>query len=113
MRIAKFLISIVIGVSLYSCSNNNQEKQPKTNSRKTIEKKYSDSIMNDSNYKKKEPIQRIIENSPTSAPLHSHPSTNMEAESDNMRGFDPISEDDMDDNGMSRFIENDDEEGWE
>lgn len=32
---------------------------------------------------------------------------------DNMRGFDPPSEDDMDDNGMSRYMENYDEEGWE
>ena len=30
----------------------------------------------------------------------------------NMRGFDPASEDDMDDNGMSRYMENNDEEGW-
>jgi hypothetical protein len=33
--------------------------------------------------------------------------------SDNMRGFDPVSEDDMDDNGMSRYMENNDEEGWD
>ena len=32
---------------------------------------------------------------------------------DNMRGFDPASEDDMDDNGMSRFMENNDDEGWD
>ena len=32
---------------------------------------------------------------------------------DNMRGFDPASEDDMDDNGMSRSMENNDEEGWD
>ena len=31
---------------------------------------------------------------------------------DNMRGFDPPSEDDMDDNGMSRYMENNDDEGW-
>ena len=31
---------------------------------------------------------------------------------DNMRGFDPPSEDDMDDNGMSRYMVNNDEEGW-
>ena len=31
---------------------------------------------------------------------------------DNMRGFDPASEDDMDDNGMSRYMENNDGEGW-
>ena len=35
------------------------------------------------------------------------------AEPDNMRGFDPASEDDMDDNGMSRYMENNDEEGWD
>ena len=34
-------------------------------------------------------------------------------EPDNMRGFDPASEDDMDDNGMRRYMENDDEEGWD
>ena len=28
-------------------------------------------------------------------------------------GDDPVSEDDMDDNGMSRYMENDDEEGWD
>jgi len=28
-------------------------------------------------------------------------------------GFDPASEDDMDDNGMSRYMENNDEEGWD
>ena len=32
---------------------------------------------------------------------------------DNMRGFDPASEDDMEDNGMSRYVENNDEEGWD
>ena len=32
---------------------------------------------------------------------------------DNMRGWDPASEDDMPDNGMSRYMENNDEEGWD
>ena len=32
---------------------------------------------------------------------------------DNMRGFDPASEDDTHDNGMSRFMENNDDEGWD
>ncbi len=32
---------------------------------------------------------------------------------DNMHGFDPASEDDMDDNGMTRYMESTDEEGWE
>ena len=34
-------------------------------------------------------------------------------EDDNMRHFDPASEDDMDDNGMSRFMDNNDDEGWD
>ena len=47
--------------------------------------------------------------------VHSSTSSNMHSnqQSDNMRGFDPASEDDMDDNGMSRYMENDDEEGWD
>ena len=36
-----------------------------------------------------------------------------EKEYDNMRGFDPASEDDMEDNGMSRYMENNDDEGWD
>ena len=47
--------------------------------------------------------------STASSSSHSHESSSY----DNMRGFDPASEDDMDDNGMSRYMENNDEEGWE
>ena len=36
-----------------------------------------------------------------------------EEEYDNMRGFDPASEDDMDDNGVGRYTENTDDEGWD
>jgi hypothetical protein len=30
-----------------------------------------------------------------------------------MHGFDPASENDMDDNGMGRYMENNDDEGWD
>lgn len=33
-------------------------------------------------------------------------------DNDNMRGWDPASEDDTHDNGMSRWSENNDEKGW-
>ena len=33
--------------------------------------------------------------------------------SDNMRGWDPASEDDLEENGMDRYMENNDEEGWD
>ena len=46
-----------------------------------------------------------------SAPIRPEKMTTTEP--DNMRGFDPASEDDMDDNGMSRYMENNDEEGWD
>jgi len=36
-----------------------------------------------------------------------------EEEEDGMRHFDPASEDDMDDNGMGRYMENNDDEGWD
>jgi hypothetical protein len=35
-----------------------------------------------------------------------------EKDLDNMRGFDPASEDDMDDNGMQRYFDANDEETW-
>ena len=34
-------------------------------------------------------------------------------ELDNMRGFDPASEDDMDDNGMQRYFDANDDEAWD
>jgi len=52
----------------------------------------------------------------TAAPVSTSSSSSRSQKSssyDNMRGFDPASEDDMDDNGMSRYMENNDEEGWD
>ena len=51
-----------------------------------------------------------VPSTPTaSSSYHPHESSSY----DNMRGFDPASEDDMEDNGMSRYMENNDEEGWD
>ena len=36
----------------------------------------------------------------------------MSDDDDNMRGFDPASEDDTKDGGMSRWSENNDKNGW-
>ena len=53
----------------------------------------------------------------SSSPVKSSPSTSSRhhksSEYDNMRGFDPASEDDTEDNGMRRYMENNDEEGWD
>ena len=40
-------------------------------------------------------------------------SRNYDDNDDNLRGWDPASEDDMDDNGMSRYMDSNDDEGWE
>ena len=50
---------------------------------------------------------------PTTATSASTSTQPVGSETDNMRGFDPASEDDMDDNGISRYMENNDEEGWD
>lgn len=36
-----------------------------------------------------------------------------DCDDDNMRGWDPASEDDSRDNGTSRYMENNDEESWD
>ena len=42
-----------------------------------------------------------------------HPHITKDKELDNMRGFDPASEDDMDDNGMQRYFDANDDEAWD
>ncbi len=53
------------------------------------------------------------DNPPPKPPSGGRHGDNPPPKPDNMRGFDPASEDDMPDNGMSRFMENNDEEGWD
>ena len=50
---------------------------------------------------------------PVSSSSGSVRSSSKKYNDDNLRGWDPASEDDMDDNGMSRYMENSDEEGWD
>ena len=65
---------------------------------------------------KKEPEEKSKASStakPVSSSRSTRSSRSYNDEYDNMRGWDPASEDDMDDNGMSRYMENNDEEGWD
>ena len=50
---------------------------------------------------------------PSSSANSSRNSKYKEKELDNMRGFDPASEDDMDDNGMQRYFDANDDEAWD
>lgn len=53
---------------------------------------------------------KIMNSNTVSSASHSY---SYDEDDDNMRGFDPASEDDMDDNGMSRYMEANDDEGWD
>ncbi len=61
-------------------------------------------------------MNETVEETPKANPYSSsgsYSSGSDDKEYDNMRGFDPASEDDMEDNGMARYMENNDEEGWD
>ena len=58
-------------------------------------------------------LDLIEDSTPPPPPPPPHEKGRPPREPDNMRGFDPASEDDMNDNGMSRYMENNDEEGWD
>ena len=58
-------------------------------------------------------ISEPIDQKPVNTQSSNYSRDSREKETDNMRGFDPASEDDMEDNGMSRYMDNNDEEGWD
>ena len=65
---------------------------------------------NEDSIKTKEPVAEKPKSNGSGAYSSTHSSGR---HYDNMRGFDPASEDDMDDNGMSRYMEANDDEGWD
>lgn len=123
VKIQKFLcISLLF--ALLSCKGNGGESPVET-----IDVGISDSLMlvpsqSDSSKQETKPAESPANHTDV-APVRSGrnsyrysspaPSTwgEEEEEEDNMRGFDPRSEDDLEDNGLSRYMENNDEEGWE
>jgi len=106
----KYGIACFLSLLLLSCNNNSKQES---------------SSVDDSSYKPVNEIEAIdtvsheipeeksTTNSNTSGASSHSTSKSTEYHTDNMRGFDPASEDDMDDNGMSRYMENNDEEGWD
>ena len=62
-------------------------------------------------------VDSVIKESPNKEPVMTssslHIGSDKEKELDNMRGFDPASEDDMDDNGMQRYFDANDDEAWD
>ena len=106
-------VSIII-ICLFSCGNKTNNITPTSDVEEGWGERYQKEL-EDSLAKEKtlhdEPVKETVTN-PTSV-SNSSCSSKLHRSSDNMRGFDPASEDDMEDNGMRRFMENNDEEGWD
>ena len=111
MKKIRLVSAVILMVTFISCGNKSRQAEPiiyddqpkvELSDPDTI----SSSVQDEGN--KVEEIPSSPVKSLSTASSHSHKSS----EYDNMRGFDPASEDDMEDNGMSRYMENNDEEGW-
>lgn len=105
----KSIIVTLSTVMLFACGDGRQQTKPFVYDEKPIVKQ-SETDTVDASFKEEKP-KTNKESSPainSSSSVHSQRSNY-----DNMRGFDPASEDDMDDNGMSRYMENYDDEGWD
>lgn len=111
---SKLIATVVLSLLLFSCGNGKSGKNYEpydgghgigidTQTVNEIQR-YQDSI------KAQETIEEKTE---SNSPGTYSSSRTSESHYDNMRGFDPPSEDDMDDNGMSRYMDNNDEEGWD
>ena len=112
MKKIRLVSAVILMVTFISCGNKSRQAEPiiyddqpevELSDPDTI----SSSVQDEGN--KVEEIPSSPVKSSSTASSHSHKSS----EYDNMRGFDPASEDDMEDNGMSRYMENNDEEGWD
>ena len=106
----KRLVILILVLLLLSCGNKSREMQPIINDNlHVVEQEKPDtvsiSIQEEAAKMEKKPSSSVS----SSSSSRSHKSNKY----DNMRGFDPASEDDMDDNGMSRYMENNDDEGWD
>ena len=105
----KVLGTLALSLLLLSCQNKSKQEYSPTLKEAQSEESYqqSDTAVTEEVKEQQEEVK--MPPTPTSSSSRSHRSSGY----DNMRGFDPASEDDMEDNGMSRYMENNDEEGWE
>ena len=111
MKKIRLVSAVILMVTFISCGNKSRQAEPIIyDDQPEVELSDPDTIsssVQDEGNKVEEKASSPVKSSST-ASSHSHKSS----EYDNMRGFDPASEDDMEDNGMSRYMENNDEEGW-
>lgn len=97
-----FLMLIII-----ACGNKIRQTESVDNYSQPDTVAMSENVPNDNSMDEEKGPSSVCSSSSSSS--HSHKPNRY----DNMRGFDPASEDDMEDNGMSRYMENNDEDGWD
>ena len=106
----KVLGTLALSLLLLSCQNKSKQEYSPTLKEAQSEESYQQPDMAVTEEVKELQEEVKVQSTPTSfSSSRSHSSNSY----DNMRGFDPASEDDMEDNGMSRYMENNDEEGWD
>ena len=113
----KHIRVIFIGVLLLSCGEQKKQREVEWTSVE-VEEPQKTSLTQDTVQSASAPgedLKPAKELLPSSSSSGSgrYSSRSNDDDYDNMRGWDPASEDDMDDNGMSRYMENNDEEGWD
>lgn len=109
MKQLKYYI-FALSISLLSCGNNIRKTEAIIND----DYSYVEQLDTDTEVSPvQEEVPKPKEKSSVPVSSSSSPQSSKSSPYDNMRGFDPASEDDIDDNGMSRYMENNDEEGWD
>ncbi len=118
MRHRQLLISIILFILVIICACTNRNKPDSDSKEVNTEQEDSAFITSDTLDRPTPPEFDHEPSDMDGRPPHGPhmgpppPDDRFKPDDDNMRGFDPASEDDMDDNGMSRYMENNDEEGW-
>lgn len=105
MKYAYCLLATMV-LALLSCSNRKHPSEYYPRSSSPYDS-YTEPVMHDS-----ERYESTVPK-PTESYSSSGRSKHEDKELDNMRGFDPASEDDMDDNGMQRYFDANDDEAWD
>ena len=96
-------------LAISACGNKSSQMKSELNNELTEDVMVqSDMVVTEEEEELQEEVKK-----PSTPTVSSSSRTQQSSSYDNMRGFDPASEDDMDDNGMSRYMENDDDEGWD
>ena len=97
--------------AVLSCSDKKTYTRPVFNTERTVTERTDTSTTADSEQKEMPKVEEK-ESVPVSSSSSSSSRSSRSGSNDNMRGFDPASENDMDDNGMSRYMDNYDDEGF-